>query len=84
MNNQTGTQRITHESGNPDAWVCVCGNTPSDAGFYPINALNEEVEPTAEDWKTNELFCDQCGRVIDQDTLAVVRQLDPTSIVRLD
>jgi len=74
---------ITHEPQDKDAWVCICGNMPSEAGFYPIDETNHEVEPTAEDWKTNQYSCNQCGRVIDQSTLEVVRQLDPTTIVKL-
>lgn len=66
-----------------DLWICVCGNTPSDAGFYTIDEANHEVEPTIEDWKTDEYFCAQCGRVIDVNTLQVTRRLDPDSIVRL-
>jgi hypothetical protein len=64
-------------------FLCICGNTPSDDGFYPINEKNEEVEPTSEDWKTNQYFCNQCGRVIDQNTLEVVRQLNPKDIKKL-
>jgi len=78
------SEHITHESGNKDAWVCICGNNPSEDGFYPVNEDGHEVEPTVEDWKTNEYFCARCGRVIDQDSLEVVRQLDPKEIVRLD
>lgn len=77
-------EHINHEKGNPDAWVCLCGNTPSDDGFYPIDESNHEVEPTAEAWKTNQYFCNQCGRVIDQHTLEVVRKLDPALIVRIE
>lgn len=77
-------EHIRHEKGNLDAWVCLCGNTPSDAGFYPIDASNHEVEPTTEAWKTNQYFCAQCGRVIDQDTLKVVRRLDPALIERIE
>lgn len=78
------SEHITHENDNPEAWVCICGNTPSSDGFYPINSKNEEVEPVPEDWDTNQLFCNKCGRVIDQDTLEVVKQLEPASIARLD
>jgi hypothetical protein len=30
-------------------FLCVCGNKPSGTGFFPVNARNEEVEPTPED-----------------------------------
>jgi hypothetical protein len=76
-------EHITHEKGNSDAWICICGNTPDGDGFYPIDAADREVEPTAEDWTTNQYYCNKCGRVIDQDSLEVVRKLDPREIVRL-
>jgi hypothetical protein len=65
-------------------FICICGNTPSDDGFYPINEKNEEVEPTAEDWKTDEYYCNRCGRVINQNTLEVVRRLNLNDIKKLD
>jgi hypothetical protein len=74
---------ITHEPQDKDAWVCICGNMPSESGFFPIDEENHEVEPTPEDWKTNQYFCNQCGRVIDQETLEVVRKLDPATVVKL-
>ena len=77
------SEHITREDGDKDAWVCICGNMPSENGFYPIDEDNHEVEPTVKDWTTNQYFCNQCGRVIDQDSLEVVRKLDPQTIVRL-
>jgi hypothetical protein len=77
------TEHIRHEQGNPDAWACLCGNTPSDDGFYPIDDGSHEVEPTAKDWTTNHYFCARCGRVIDPDSLTVVRRVDPSKIVKL-
>jgi hypothetical protein len=74
---------ISRETGDKDAWVCICGNMPSEDGFYPIDDDNHEVEPTPEDWLTNQYYCNRCGRVIDQDTLEVVRKLDPKKIVKL-
>jgi hypothetical protein len=76
-------ERIRHEDGSEDAWVCICGNTPSGDGFYPIDQNDHEVEPTAKDWTTNQYFCGRCGRVINQATLEVERRLVPDTIVRL-
>lgn len=76
-------EHITHEESNDEAWVCICGNTPSDAGFYPIDNGNRQVEPVASEWLTGHYFCDQCGRVIDPETLRVVRRLLVNEIVRL-
>jgi hypothetical protein len=63
--------------------LCICGNTPWEAGFYPINERNEEVEPIARDWTTNLCACFQCGRVIDQTALEVVRRVKLQDIKQL-
>jgi hypothetical protein len=57
---------------DPTWWACLCGNTPIQEGFYPCNALGEEVEPTPEEWTTGWYVCDSCGRIIDRTTLEVV------------
>lgn len=76
-------EHIQHEEGDNDAWVCICGNVPSDDGFYPIDKNLHEVEPTEKDWTTGHYFCARCGRVIDQVSLKVVRRVNPDEIVRL-
>jgi hypothetical protein len=38
-------EQISHEAGDTDAWVCVCGNRPSADGFYPYDQLRNEIEP---------------------------------------
>jgi hypothetical protein len=58
-------------------FLCICRNTPHNSGFYPINDENDVVAPTPEDWTTNEYVCAECGRVIDWDSLEVVRHIDP-------
>jgi hypothetical protein len=68
---------IKCEPGNPDAWICVCGNQPEQDGFYPCDSAGVIVEPTAEDWTSGLYVCNQCGRLIDPDTLAIVGQADP-------
>lgn len=78
------TDYIKHESHDADAWICVCGNTPSDYGFYPISADNIEVEPMPDVWMTGEYFCPRCGRVIDWATRRVVRHPEIQNIVRLN
>jgi hypothetical protein len=61
---------ISHEKGNNEAWICICGNTPPEDGFYPCNEKGNEMEPVA-GW--NGLYvCFRCGRMIDQDSLRVV------------
>ncbi len=61
---------ITHEAGNEEAWICVCGNEPSEDGFYPCNEKGDEVEPVA-GWG-GLYVCFRCGRIIDPESLRVV------------
>ena len=63
---------IKHESGNDEAWVCVCGNKPSSDGFYPCDATGNEMEPSAGSGWTNLYVCARCGRFFQQGTLEVV------------
>ena len=63
---------ITHESGNSEAWICVCGNLPGDDGFYPCATNGDEVEPTAESGWVDLYVCARCGKIINQNTLEVV------------
>jgi hypothetical protein len=80
----TNAEYVYHEPGYEAEWICICGNTASDDGFYAIDEGNHEVEPTEEDWKTNQYVCGDCGRVIDNATRRVVRHLKPATIVRLE
>jgi len=66
---------ITHEAGNDEGWICLCGNTPVGQGFYPCDKDGKEMEPVS-GWE-NLYVCDRCGRIIRQDTLEVVAQ-NPT------
>jgi hypothetical protein len=61
---------ITHEAGNDEAWVCICGNKPSDDGFFPCNEEGNEMEPTT-GWP-GRYVCARCGRIIDPESLKVV------------
>ena len=76
-------QFITHEEHDNDAWVCICLNTAHSSGFAPIDETIHEVEPTEADWKTNQYVCLDCGRVIDGDTLRVVRRVELSAIITL-
>ena len=61
---------ISLEAGERDAWICLCGNKPHYAGFYPCDAVGNEIEPAA-GW--NGLYvCDECGRIIRQDSLEII------------
>lgn len=66
---------ITHEKQDPDAWICICGNEPSEDGFYPCDEKGNLVEPTKEDWNGELYICWKCKRIINQETLEVVRQI---------
>ena len=63
-------ERIDHEKGKPEAWVCLCGNRPDSDGFFPCDEAGTEIEPV-EGW-TGLYLCNRCGRVIDQESLDVV------------
>jgi hypothetical protein len=65
-------EKITHEPGNDEAWICLCKNTPTGGGFYPRDEDGNEVKPTARDWTSGLYICLDCGRIIDPDTLEVV------------
>lgn len=65
-------ERITHEPGYEEAWVCPCGNTPTDYGFFPCNEAGVEIEPTEEDGWDDLYVCAGCGRIINQTTLEVL------------
>ena len=63
---------ILRIGGELDEWICICGNTPLTHGFYPCDAQGDYVEPTPEAWTANWYVCDQCGRIIEQGTRAVI------------
>ena len=63
-------ERIRHESGDKEAWICVCGNKPQLEGFRPCDADGAEVEPVA-GWE-GLYVCDRCGRIIQGETRKIV------------
>jgi hypothetical protein len=64
--------QISHEDDDDTAWVCPCGNTPANSGYTTCNADGEEIEPTIGGHWTSLYVCNSCGRIIDQENLAVV------------
>jgi hypothetical protein len=64
-------EHISHESGSREAWICLCGNTPGDNGFYPCDEKGAEIEPD-KFWVKPLYVCDNCGRIIHQDSLEVI------------
>ena len=63
-------EKISHEAGNPEAWICICKNRPDSAGFYPCDIQGNEMEPV-KGW-IGLYVCNNCGRIIEQDTLEVI------------
>jgi hypothetical protein len=63
---------VAHEGDDLTAWVCVCGNTPHEEGFFACNWAGEEVMPIAFIWTPPLCWCNRCGRIIDADSRAVV------------
>lgn len=74
-------ESISHEPNNPEAWICLCKNTPMADGFFACDKDGNEVEPTPAAWTTGCYVCARCGRIIDQATLAVVGQKAGTQAV---
>lgn len=50
-------------------WECPCGNFESGSGFAFVTIDRVEVEPTEADWPRPLYACNECGRVIDQDSI---------------
>ena len=77
------SEKITLENGEADAWVCICGNMPHNQGFYPCTITGEDCEPDKDGpWK-NLYRCDQCGRIINSETLYVMARCSFTVAVYL-
>jgi hypothetical protein len=66
----TQPEIIKYETGNTEAWICICGNQPPEDGFYPCDRAGNEMEP-AGDW-SGLYVCLRCGRIIEQSSLRVV------------
>lgn len=76
--NVQAEKAITHEPQDKDAWVCICGNMPSENGFYSCDAsgalADGAMDESANGWDGKHYLCNQCKRVIDGDTLQIVAQ----------
>ena len=70
----TTKEVIAHEPQDKDAWICICGNRPAGAGFYPCDKAGNEMEPVKGSSWDGLYVCNQCGRIINMDTLEVVGQ----------
>ena len=70
LDDMSDAEFIKREKTDKDAWICICGNEPSEDGFYPCDKSGNEMEPTA-GWD-GLYVCLRCGRIIEQDSLHVV------------
>jgi hypothetical protein len=55
-----------------DRWVCHCGNTPNAGGFDPVDRNGNSVDPTPQQWPEPLYVCNDCGLVMDADTVDTV------------
>jgi len=59
--------KIKHEPGNEEAWICLCGST---SDFYPCDEDGNEKEQNRH-WQTYSGSWN-CGRIFENDTLLIV------------
>jgi hypothetical protein len=71
---------MEHITSQDNWWVCPCGNEADHQGFFPCDEDGNEVWPTVEEWTTGWYVCLRCGRVIDQESLRVVKRVEPKRI----
>lgn len=67
-------EHVTSSNGATDGqWTCICGNNEMANGFYPCDEHGHQIGQLVDGvWNQVLLVCDACGRIIDQNTLAVV------------
>ena len=66
----TETPETIVSTADNEAWRCICGNDTMASGFYSADRdTGAYVEPDPA-WDGKTMRCGQCGRLIDQDTLA--------------
>lgn len=69
-------EKITLEDGQEDCWICICGNTSHRAGFYTCSKTGHLVgEFNDKKWRGIYYKCDDCGRIIDCNTLIVMARI---------
>jgi hypothetical protein len=61
--------KISGIPNNQNSWVCSCGKTEQQSGFYPVNGYAQaELPGRTSRW----VACASCGRIIEVSTLRVV------------
>ena len=63
---------ISHEIKNPDAWICICGNTPEADGFDTCLPDGRRIDPEGP-WQ-DHFLCNRCESVINQTTVELAWQ----------
>jgi hypothetical protein len=68
------SMRLKLKKIKPDkyAWICLCGNTPMEEGFYPCDKAGRRLEPADTAQPDDYRACDRCGRIIEPLTEEVV------------
>lgn len=74
-------EKIIHQDGESDAWLCVCGNEPWEDGFYPCSKDGIPCEGGPE-WEGTYYICDRCGRIINEDTCYVIGKISTLALRR--
>jgi hypothetical protein len=52
--------------------MCVCGNIPESAGFTACDGQGNQIEPGRYNGWASLYICDNCGRIINENTLEVI------------
>ena len=63
-----------------DKWECRCGNTHESEGFGPCDEFGKEVPAELGPWDGALYVCTRCWRVINGDTLEILRHAEATVI----
>ena len=77
---------IPYEADDPRAWRCLCGNRPTDEGFYPCHTDGTLTDPI-EGWP-GLYRCARCHRLIDGQTRMIhpprSRPLEPRIVTAIE
>lgn len=63
-----------------DKWECRCGNTHESDGFEPCDEVGEQVPAELGPWDGALYVCTRCWRVINGNTLEILREVDEVVI----
>ena len=63
-----------------DKWECRCGNTHESEGFEPCDEFGKEVLAELGPWDGALYVCTRCWRVINGDTLEILRHTEAAVI----